>query len=82
LFILTFSVKGVTISRPFIFGNVASPLPKAKANESDHTHKWTVQLRGIGDDDLSDIIHSVTFILHETYTNSRRGEYQNMGNFR
>ncbi|RKP08151.1 yeats family-domain-containing protein [Thamnocephalis sphaerospora] len=65
-------VKGVTISRPFVFGNVASLLPKTKANESDHTHRWTVQLRGVGDDDLSGILHSVTFILHETYTNSRR----------
>ncbi|KAI9594330.1 yeats family-domain-containing protein [Syncephalis fuscata] len=65
-------VKGVTISRPIVFGNVATPLPKVKTNESDHTHRWTVQVRGIGDTDLSGYLHSVTFILHETYANPRR----------
>ncbi|KAI8056765.1 yeats family-domain-containing protein [Syncephalis plumigaleata] len=65
-------IKGVTISRAIIFGNVASPLAKLKANESDHTHRWTVQVRGIGDTDLSGFIHSVTFTLHETYANPRR----------
>ncbi|TCD67267.1 NuA4 histone H4 acetyltransferase complex and the SWR1 complex subunit [Steccherinum ochraceum] len=80
-------VRGVTIHRPIIYGNVAVVLaPEEKAllppNLSDHTHRWTVAVRSAasppdsntvgGADDLSYFLKRVTFKLHETYPNPSR----------
>ncbi|OAD75602.1 hypothetical protein PHYBLDRAFT_19908 [Phycomyces blakesleeanus NRRL 1555(-)] len=65
-------IKGISITRPIYYGNNALPLTGKKANDSDHTHKWTVAVRGLGNDDLSYYIKKVTFKLHETYPNSLR----------
>ncbi|KIY46071.1 yeats family protein [Fistulina hepatica ATCC 64428] len=76
-------VRGVTIHRPIIYGNVATVLtPEEKQSAPpDHTHKWTVAVRSVasanpdvvgGADDLSYFIKRVSFKLHETYPNPTR----------
>ncbi|KAJ7044892.1 yeats family protein [Mycena alexandri] len=80
-------VRGLNIYRPIIYGNTATVL-SAKAREAlaatapDHTHTWTVAVRGAasapdqdivgGADDLSHFIKRVTFKLHDTYPNPSR----------
>jgi len=77
-------VRGVSIYRPIIYGNIAvvlTPEEKAKA-PPDHTHRWTVAVRSAasapnsdivgGADDLSYFIKRVTFKLHDTYPNPTR----------
>ncbi|KAK9477348.1 yeats family-domain-containing protein [Lipomyces japonicus] len=67
-------IKNVQVSRPFIFGNMAVPLGENKPpnTPSDHTHSWTVFIRGSNGEDLSNFIKRVVFKLHETYPNSTR----------
>ncbi|KAJ7616264.1 yeats family-domain-containing protein [Mycena rosella] len=80
-------VRDVNIYRPIIYGNTATVLaPKAHealaATAPDHTHTWTVAVRGTasapdqdivdGTDDLSHFIKHVTFKLHNTYPNPSR----------
>lgn len=67
--------KGISVTRPFIYGNVATPLTGKKAAESDHTHKWTVCVRGVNGEDVSYFIKKVQFKLHETYSNPLRSEF-------
>ncbi|CAG8818147.1 34877_t:CDS:2, partial [Gigaspora margarita] len=64
--------KGVTIVYPIVYGNTASLLPQKKVPDSDHTHKWTVTVKGINGQDLGHFIKKVTFKLHETYSNPQR----------
>ncbi|CAG8504976.1 14501_t:CDS:2 [Ambispora leptoticha] len=63
---------GVTIVRPIIYGNIATPLPPKKSAETDHTHKWTVSVKGVNGEDISYFIKKVVFKLHETYQNPLR----------
>ncbi|KAJ7668914.1 hypothetical protein B0H17DRAFT_1209882 [Mycena rosella] len=80
-------VRDVNIYRPIIYDNTATVLaPKAHealaATAPDHTHTWTVTVRGTasapdqdivdGTDDLSHFIKHVTFKLHNTYPNPSR----------
>ncbi|KAJ1923195.1 NuA4 histone H4 acetyltransferase complex and the SWR1 complex subunit [Tieghemiomyces parasiticus] len=60
-------VKGIAISRPVVYGNVATPLGDEKASQADHTHRWTVSLRGANNEDISYYVRKVVFKLHETY---------------
>ncbi|KAI7820098.1 yeats family-domain-containing protein [Kickxella alabastrina] len=62
-------LKGVVISRPIVYGNIAIELPTQKSN---NTHKWTVFLRGPNGQDISSFIHKVEFKLHETFVNNNR----------
>ncbi|KAJ6486425.1 yeats family protein [Mycena vitilis] len=79
--------KGLNIYRPIIYGNTATVLtPKQRESLAttapDHTHTWTVAVRGAasahdqdivgGADDLSHFIKRVTFKLHDTYPNPSR----------
>ncbi|CAG8459482.1 16372_t:CDS:2 [Acaulospora morrowiae] len=64
--------KGVTVVYPIVYGNVATLLPQKKVPDSDHTHKWTVSVRGINGSDISHFVKKVTFKLHETYSNPQR----------
>ncbi|CAG8473867.1 11826_t:CDS:2 [Paraglomus brasilianum] len=64
--------KGVTIVRPIVYGNIATPLPPRKTQETDHTHKWTVSVRGVNGEDISYYVKKVVFKLHETYQNPMR----------
>lgn len=66
-------VKGVQIYRPLVYGNVAYPLSaKQRPADSDHTHRWTIAVKGINDTDISYFVKKVVFKLHETYANPTR----------
>lgn len=80
--------QGLTIIRPIIYGNTATVLtPKERESVSspDHTHRWTVAVRGAasapdstivgGADDLGYFIKRVTFKLHDTYPNPTRSKF-------
>src|ERR1700757_4755017 len=68
-------MKGTVVTRALYYGNIASPLMGKKASDSDHTHKWTVLVRGVNNEDISFWVKKVTFRLHETYPNPQRSEY-------
>ncbi|KAF9035092.1 yeats family protein [Hymenopellis radicata] len=83
-------VRGIAIHRPLVYGNSAVVLtPKerealaaADPSKKEHTHRWTVAVRGAasapdsdivgGADDISGYIKKVAFKLHETYANPNR----------
>ncbi|GAA5808629.1 hypothetical protein MFLAVUS_002021 [Mucor flavus] len=65
-------MKGVSIARPFYYGSIAYPLNGKKASDADHTHKWTVMVKGLNNEDLSYYVKKVVFKLHETYPNPLR----------
>nr|CAG4641106.1 EOG090X0B3F [Eulimnadia texana] len=64
-------VKGATILKPIVYGNVAKFFGK-KREEDGHTHQWTVYLRPYRNEDLSVYIKKVNFKLHESYANQNR----------
>ncbi|KAK6341213.1 NuA4 histone H4 acetyltransferase complex and the SWR1 complex subunit [Orbilia brochopaga] len=68
-------VKGVQIYRPIVYGNIATPITKENRTSNlppEHTHRWTVCVKGVYDEDISYFIKRVQFKLHETYTNATR----------
>lgn len=65
-------VPKCSIHRPIIIGNDASLLGLRKDPASDHTHEWTVSVRGLNDADISYFIKKVVFKLHDSYANSSR----------
>ncbi|KAF1796889.1 yeats family-domain-containing protein [Mucor lusitanicus] len=65
-------IKGISVSRPFYYGSIAYPLNGKKASDADHTHKWTVMVKGLDNEDLGYYIKKVVFKLHETYPNPLR----------
>lgn len=70
-------VKGVQIFRPFIYGTTAKPFdektnPKPPGVPDDHTHSWTVFVKGIDDTDITYWLRRVQFKLHESIPNHVR----------
>ncbi|KAB5558221.1 protein AF-9 [Coniochaeta sp. 2T2.1] len=70
-------VKGIQISRPFIYGTTAKPFdpktnPKPAGVPDDHTHSWTVFVKGIDDTDITYWLRRVQFKLHESIPNPVR----------
>ncbi|KAK3322158.1 protein AF-9 [Apodospora peruviana] len=70
-------VKGVQIFRPFIYGTTARPFdektnPKPPGVPDDHTHSWTVFVKGIDDVDITYWLRRVQFKLHESIPNHVR----------
>ena len=59
-----------TFKVPIIFGNSAVAL---KNQENDHTHKWTVFVRGFNNEDISTYVRKVVFKLHESFLQPIRG---------
>lgn len=58
-----------------VFGSVATPFDPAHRPaglDPDHTHKWSVYVRGVDGEDISYWLKKVQFKLHETYPNSLR----------
>ena len=60
-----------------VFGSKATPLPADPAlrppgTAPDHTHKWTVYVRGVDGADITYWLKKVQFKLHETYSQSLR----------
>ncbi|KAI9742643.1 MAG: NuA4 histone H4 acetyltransferase complex and the SWR1 complex subunit [Claussenomyces sp. TS43310] len=70
-------VKGVQIYRPFVFGTIAKPFdpvtnPKPESAPADHTHSWTVFVKGVDDTDITYWLKKVQFKLHESIPNPLR----------
>ncbi|EFN79787.1 YEATS domain-containing protein 4 [Harpegnathos saltator] len=64
-------VKGVTIVKPIVYGNVARYFGK-KREEDGHTHQWTVYVKPYHNEDMSTYVKKVHFKLHESYNNPNR----------
>ena len=58
----------MSIHCPIVYGTIATPI----ADSGDHTHKWTVYVRGFNDEDISYYIKKVTFKLHESFAEPLR----------
>jgi len=54
-----------------VFGSVAETM--TKKNEHEHTHQWTVYVRGINNEDISYYVKKVQFKLHESFAQPNRG---------
>jgi transcription initiation factor IIF auxiliary subunit len=70
-------VKGVQVFRPFVYGTTAKPFddktnPKPPGVPADHTHSWTVFVKGIDDVDITYWLRRVQFKLHESIPNPVR----------
>ncbi|XP_015783472.1 YEATS domain-containing protein 4-like [Tetranychus urticae] len=64
-------IKGVTIVKPIVYGNVARHFGK-KREEDGHTHSWNVYVKPFQNEDMSTYVKKVHFKLHESYTNPNR----------
>lgn len=60
------------VVRSIIYGSVAVPIKKP---ETDHTHKWTVYVKGAHDEDISTYVKRVVFRLHESFPNPSRSNF-------
>jgi YEATS domain-containing protein 4 len=71
-------VKGIQVFRPFIYGTTARPFddntnPKPPGVPDDHTHSWTVFVKGIDEGvDITYWLRRVQFKLHESIPNHVR----------
>ena len=58
-----------------VFGSIAKPIDEAHRPPNispEHTHTWTVFVRGVEGEDISYWLKKVQFKLHETYSQSIR----------
>jgi len=60
-----------------VYGSIAEPLSTDPAKRPagispDHTHRWTVYVKGVDDADISYWLRKVQFKLHETYAQNMR----------
>ncbi|KAF4128048.1 YEATS family domain-containing protein [Phytophthora infestans] len=62
--------KNVVVSKPILYGSVATYLGR-KAEETK-THRWSIYLRGVDDEDLSYMISKVVISLHVSFANPVR----------
>ena len=61
--------------QPTVYGSVAKPFDptnRPSTINSEHTHQWSVFVRGVDGEDISYWLKKVQFKLHETYPNSLR----------
>ncbi|CAI4050234.1 hypothetical protein N7582_004864 [Saccharomyces uvarum] len=67
-------IKTLSVSRPVIYGNTAKKMGSVKPPNApaEHTHLWTIFVRGPQNEDISYIIKKVVFKLHDTYPNPLR----------
>lgn len=70
-------VKGKQVFRPFVYGTTARPFdpdknPKPPHVPDDHTHSWTVFVKGVDDTDVTYWLKRVQFKLHESIPNHVR----------
>jgi YEATS domain-containing protein 4 len=63
-------LKDVTVTKPFVYGTAA--WWQGKNAEQEHSHRWTVFVRGLENEDLSYYIKKVTFQLHTSFRDSLR----------
>lgn len=57
-------MPGNRYTRSIVYGSLAVPIKKP---ETDHTHKWTVYVRGFNGEDISYYIKRVSFKLHDSF---------------
>ncbi|CAI5744581.1 unnamed protein product [Peronospora destructor] len=62
--------KSVVVSKPILYGSVATYLGR-KAEETK-THRWSIYLRGVDNEDLSYMISKVVISLHVSFANPVR----------
>lgn len=58
-----------------VFGSIAKPFDvnnRPPGIDVDHTHQWSVYVKGVDDEDISYWLKKVQFKLHETYSNNLR----------
>lgn len=60
------------MQRSIIYGSIATPIKKP---ESEHTHRWTVYVRGFHDEDISTYVRRVVFRLHESFASPSRSKH-------
>ncbi|KAL3668808.1 hypothetical protein V7S43_006102 [Phytophthora oleae] len=60
----------VVVSKPILYGSVATYLGR-KAEETK-THRWSIYLRGVDNEDLSYMISKVVISLHVSFANPVR----------
>lgn len=67
-------VKTLSVTRPIIYGNTAKKLGETRPPNApaEHTHIWTIFVRGPQNEDISYCIKKVVFKLHDTYPNATR----------
>ncbi|KAF8543008.1 yeats family-domain-containing protein [Trichophaea hybrida] len=69
-------VKGISIFRPIVYGNIAYPVDpsdRPRGMPADHTHSWTISVAGVDGADITHFIKKVQFRLHaDTYANPTR----------
>ncbi len=58
-----------TMARAILYGSIATPIKKP---ETEHTHKWTIYVRGFNNEDVSYYVKRVTFKLHESFVEPNR----------
>ncbi|KAL0582967.1 hypothetical protein ABG067_007100 [Albugo candida] len=63
-------MKNVIVSKPIAYGSIASYL--GRKSEETKTHRWTIYLRGIENEDLSYMISKVEIHLHSSFANPVR----------
>ncbi|CAF0903376.1 unnamed protein product [Adineta steineri] len=61
----------VVIVKPILYGNTAKHFG-SKRDSDGHTHRWTIYVRSLNNDDISTYVSRVQFRLHETYPNHNR----------
>jgi hypothetical protein len=61
-------------SVPFVIGSIAFNVGRSRLINPEHTHRWTVFVRGAHNQDLTYAISRVIFVLHVSYPDYRRGE--------
>lgn len=61
---------GVHVVKPFMYGSAA--FWQGRSAEEKRTHRWTIFVRGLENEDMSYFIKSVTFQLHPSFENPVR----------
>lgn len=67
-------IKTLSVTRPIIYGNTAKKFGEVRPPNApaEHTHLWTIFVRGPQNEDISYLIKRVVFKLHDTYPNATR----------
>jgi YEATS domain-containing protein 4 len=64
-------VKGI-LRRKICYGSCSEVRDMENSDDKINTHKWTVYLRGISEDEDLSFIKSVTIQIHESFPNPNR----------
>ncbi|CCE63660.1 hypothetical protein TPHA_0F01760 [Tetrapisispora phaffii CBS 4417] len=67
-------IKTLSVTRPIVFGNTAKKFGDVRPPNAptEHTHLWTIFVRGPQNEDISYYVEKVVFKLHDTYPNPIR----------